>query len=171
MSTAAGKHLYSWKGITVPLVALLTYVPPIQPSSPSPQPIHHTQNASHRPSSSPAGRRKIDLFVYVCKEGLNEQGGARGGKKGKDKGMSRGGLLPRYVFTKDSHQQSVRRADGQAHRRRVYFPVGFTHPSQPVYLSNSTHLISTQCDRNSKCTGILSIAPQESFYFDTGWMD
>lgn len=82
MSTAAGKHLRSWKGITVPLVALLTRVPPIQPSPSSPtQPIHHAQNASHRLSSSPAGRRKIDLFVYVCKEGPNEQGAAKKKKK------------------------------------------------------------------------------------------
>lgn len=56
-------------------------------NSPLPHPIHHTQNASHWPSSSPAGRRKIDLFVY---RGKGSEGVRRSSRKGKDRGESRG---------------------------------------------------------------------------------
>lgn len=63
-------------------------------NSPLPHPIHHTQNASHWPSSSPAGRRKIDLFVY---RGKGSEGVRRSSRKGKDRGESRGRLIPRCV--------------------------------------------------------------------------
>jgi len=42
---------------------------------PNTRPIHHTQHAARGPSSSPTGRRKIDLFV--CRErGANKKGKA-----------------------------------------------------------------------------------------------
>lgn len=65
MSMAAGKHLLSGKRRHCLARPALRMHPS---NSPLPHPIHHTQNASHWPSSSPAGRRKIDLFVYRGKE-------------------------------------------------------------------------------------------------------
>lgn len=81
-------------------------------TTPLPQPIHHTQNASHWPSSSPAGRRKIDLFVYRGKESARERGGA----KGKDSDGSRGRLIPRCVFVSGCVWQRLTLAVSQMSR-------------------------------------------------------
>lgn len=64
MSMAAGKHLRSWKGIAAPLVALLTCVPPIQPTPPSP-PAHSSRSKCLSPAELISSRSKKDWFVCV----------------------------------------------------------------------------------------------------------
>lgn len=128
-----------------------SYSPP-----PLPQPIHHTQNASRWPSSSPGGRRKIDLFVYRGKERV--AGARRSKRKGKDRGESRGRLIPRCVCvcTKDSHHQSVRKMSYRPQNlyvmdsrpQMMYLLSCSVHSpvsACAVYLSYSAYLISAQC--------------------------
>lgn len=97
MSAAAGNHLCSWEGITVLLVALLTCVPPIQPP-----PAHSSHSKCLSPAELISSRSKKDWFVCVCLQRGAEwarRSEGREKERGEDKGMSRGGLLPRSVFT------------------------------------------------------------------------
>ena len=86
----------------------------LQQPSLSPQPIHHTQNASHQPGSSPAGRRKIDLFVFG---GKGSARGASGSQKKRKRQRWESGRADTevcvfaFVCITESHQQSVRQAD------------------------------------------------------------
>lgn len=132
---------------------------------PPPQPIHHTQNASRRPGSSPAGRRKIDLFVFGGKGSARGASGSQKKRKRQEAGVGedryRGVCLRSCVSPSHAGSQTDKQIDIHAARvsaclcvietcpqTMVSIPPSSFHSAVSacaVYLSYLAYLISFLC--------------------------
>lgn len=91
MSMAAGKHLLSGKGATVLLVPLFGCIPPTAPSL---IPFITLK----MPLTGQAHLQQVEeRLICLCTEAKRARGVRRSSRKGKDRGESRGRLIPRCV--------------------------------------------------------------------------